>query len=158
MERKSFVGTALQQFIRDYGVLELFTFNGAAEQVKRKTEFMKQVRKYSIDYHIIEPHRPQQNRAETIIREMKRRWFRQMVKHKVPKRLLDYSIVWACKIMSLTSNSAFSLEGCTPAEQITGKTPDISEYLDFGFYDWVWFKENAGLGENKIGRWLGVVH
>jgi hypothetical protein len=43
-------------------------------------------------------------------------------------------------------------------EQITGETPDISEYLDFGFYDWVWYKDNAGIGENKIGRWLGVSH
>ena len=43
-------------------------------------------------------------------------------------------------------------------EQITGETPDISEYLDFGFYDWIWYKDNAGLGENKIGRWLGVAH
>ena len=43
-------------------------------------------------------------------------------------------------------------------EQVTGETPDISEYLDFGFYDWVWYKDNAGLGDNCIGRWLGVAH
>ena len=43
-------------------------------------------------------------------------------------------------------------------EQLTGETPDISEYLDFGFYDWIWYKDNAGLGENRIGRWLGVAH
>jgi hypothetical protein len=158
MERKSFAGTALRQFIRDYGVPELLTFDGAAEQVKPKTEFMKQIRNHDIDYHIIEPNRPQQNRAETVIREVKKRWFRQMVKRKVPKRLWDYGIVWACEIMSLTSNSVFSLDGRTPVEQITGETPDISEYLDFGFYDWVWYKENAGLGENKVGRWLGVSH
>ena len=158
MERKSFAGAALRQFIRDYGVPEQLTFDGAAEQVKPKTEFMKNVRKYEIDYHIIEPHRPQQNRAETVIREVKKRWFRQMVKRKVPKRLWDYGIVWACEIISLTSNSAFSLDGRTPMEQITGETPDISEYLDFSFYDWVWYKDNAGLSENKTGRWLGVSH
>jgi hypothetical protein len=57
MERKSFAGTALRQFIRDYGVPELLLmFNGAVEQIKPKTEFMKQVRKYGIDYHIIELH------------------------------------------------------------------------------------------------------
>jgi hypothetical protein len=60
--------------------------------------------------------------------------------------------------MSLTSNSSFHLDGRTPLEQVTGETPDISEYLDFGFYDWVWYKDNAGLGENCIGRWLGVAH
>ena len=39
-----------------------------------------------------------------------------------------------------------------------GETPNISEYLDFGWYDFVWFKEDAGLGETKIGRFLGVSH
>jgi hypothetical protein len=158
MEKKSLAGAALRQFIRDYGVPEQLTFDGSAEQVKPKTEFMQQIRDHHIDYHIIEPYRPQQNRAETVIREVKKRWFRQMTRRKVPKRLWDYGIVWACEIMSLTSNSSFSLEGRTPMEQITGETPDISEYLDFGFYDWVWYKENAGLGENCIGRWLGVAH
>ena len=28
---------------------------------------------------------------------------------------------------------------CTPEEQLTGNTPDISEYLDFGVYDCVWY-------------------
>ena len=43
-------------------------------------------------------------------------------------------------------------------ERVTGESIDISEYLDFGFYDWAWYKENAGLGETKLGRWLGVSH
>ena len=45
-----------------------------------------------------------------------------------------------------------------PLENVTGETPDISEYLDFGFYDHVWYKDNAGLGETLPGRWLGVSH
>ena len=35
---------------------------------------------------------------------------------------------------------------------------DISEYLDFDFYDWCWYHENAGLGLTKLGRWLRVAH
>jgi uncharacterized protein with GYD domain len=31
-----------------------------------------------------------------------------------------------------------------PIESVTGETTDISEYLDFGFYDSVWYHENAG--------------
>lgn len=37
-------------------------------------------------------------------------------------------------------------------------TPDISEYLDFDFYDWALYRTNAGLGEVKLGRWIGVSH
>ena len=43
-------------------------------------------------------------------------------------------------------------------EQVTGETPNISEYLDFGFYNWVWYKDNTGLGEHCIGQWLGIAH
>ena len=43
-------------------------------------------------------------------------------------------------------------------EALTGETPDISEYLDFGFYDLVWYKETAGLGEIQLGRFLDVSH
>jgi hypothetical protein len=39
------------------------------------------------------------------------------------------------------------------------EAPDISEYLnDFGFYDLVWFKEDAGIGEIKLRRFLNVSH
>ena len=41
---------------------------------------------------------------------------------------------------------------------MTGETPGISEYLDFGFYDHVSYKENAGLGMTAIRRWLGLYH
>ena len=158
METKAMAGSALRQFVRDYGVPERLTSDGAAEQTGPKTEFMKIVRKYDIDHHLSEPYRPNQNRAESVIREVKRRWFKHMVKRRVPKRLWDYGIVWVCETMSLTANSTFSLAGRTPMEQVTGETPDISEYLDFGFYDWVWYKDNAGVGENSFGRWLGVSH
>lgn len=158
METKSKAGLALRQFIRDFGVPEQLTSDGAPEQTGAKTEFVANVRKYGIEHHVSEPNRPQQNRAEAVIREVKKRWFRQMTKRRVPKRLWDYGIVWVCETMSMTANSSFALGGRTPLEQVTGETPDISEYLDFGFYDWVWYKDNAGVGDNSYGRWLGVSH
>ena len=158
MERKSMAGQSLWQFIRDFGVPEQLTSDGASKQTGSKTEFMQNVRKYEIQHHVSEPHRPQQNRAESVIREVKRRWFRQMTKRRVPKQFWDYGIIWVCEVMSLTANLSFALEGRTPVEQLTGKTPDVSEYLDFGFYDWVWYKNNAGVGDNMFGRWLGVSH
>ena len=50
------------------------------------------------------------------------------------------------------------MDGGVPLEKITGETEDIQDYLDFGFYDRVWFHENSGLGERGLGRWLGVSH
>ena len=60
--------------------------------------------------------------------------------------------------MQLTASFASYLQGRTPLEALTGETPDISQYLDFGFYDRVWFREDAGIGETKLGQFLGVPH
>jgi hypothetical protein len=60
-------------------------------------------------------------------------------------------------VQRTTSSSRYA-NGRTPIEIITGETPDLSEYLDFGFYDWVFFKENIGMGVVALGRFLGVSH
>ena len=58
--------------------------------------------------------------------------------------------------MQRTSTQAGGLDGCIPIEFVTGETVDITEYLDFRFYDQVWYHENAELGEWIHSRWLGV--
>jgi len=57
--------------------------------------------------------------------------------------------------MQWTASHSGELNGRTPLEFNTGETPDISQFLDFAFYDWVWYHESAGLGELHLGRWLG---
>jgi hypothetical protein len=52
MATKSAAGDGLRQFIHDFGRPERLTFNGSQEQCGKKTEFMKNVRQYSVDYHI----------------------------------------------------------------------------------------------------------
>jgi len=57
--------------------------------------------------------------------------------HKgVPKRLWDYGLTWMSEI---NNHTAWGPDYCTPYEDITGNTPDISEWLDFDFYDWCWY-------------------
>lgn len=48
----------------------------------------------------------------------------------------------------------------TPYEVITGNTPDISEFLEYSWYQPVWYYEPRTFPrENKqLGRWLGVTH
>ena len=69
------------------------------------------------------------------------------MKCNVPKRLWNYGIDWVCETGNVTVNSSRYADGRTPIEHITGITPDISEYLDFGFYDWVLFKRNGGVSD-----------
>lgn len=105
-----------------------------------------------------EPQRYNQNRAEAVIREAKKKWYRICIRKKIPKRLWDYALRWVCEIMQRTANTSRSAKGHVALKQITGETPDISEYLDFGFDDYAWCWENAGLGEAQLVQWLGVSH
>ena len=121
------------------------------------TEFMMQIRQHGIDYHISETQRHNENPAEGVIREIRKKWYRILVRKHVPKRLWDYGFVWVSEIMSMTNICSRSIgESIVPMTHITGETVDISEFLDFGFYDRVWYKENSGLGPESPGRWLGV--
>ena len=73
-------------------------------------------------------------------------------------KLWNYGFIWVSETNSMTITSAGGIEKFIPLTQVTGDTVDISEYLDFGFYDRVWYKENAGLGPERPGRWLGISH
>ena len=91
-----------------------------------------------------------------MIREMRIKWFRVMLRKKVPHRLWDYGLKWVAEIMQRTAGSEGSLHYCTSLEEATSETPEISEYLDFVFYDWCWYNDNADLRESKLGKWMGV--
>ena len=81
-----------------------------------------------------------------------------MVRRQVSRELWDYGIRWVSETTSLTHSSAGKLEGVIPITQVADETVDISEYLDFGFYEQVCFKYNAGVSPFEPGRWLGVSH
>lgn len=156
MESKSMAGDALRQMCRDYGIMNHLTMDGSKEQTAKVSLFMQTMKKNDIKFHITEPFRHNQNRAETVIRELRRKWFRTMIRRRVPRRLWDYGLKWCAQVMSRTSNSVFSLNGRVPIEYVTGETVDISEYLDMSFYDWVHYIEGEKLEAPSIGRWLGV--
>ena len=97
-----------------------------------------------------------QNPAEGVIGELRRKWYRIMVRKRIPKQLWDYGLRWVSEISSLTHTTAGTLGSIIPLQQVTGETPDISEYLDFSLYDEIWYKDNAGASPFEPGRWLGV--
>ena len=117
---------------------------------------MKQIKKHNINHHTTEANLHKQNPAKGVIRELRCKWYRVMVQKQVSPRLWDYGMKWCANIMSLTHTSAGYINGCIPLSRVTGETSDISQFLDFGFYDYVWYKDNAGLGPQLPGRWLGV--
>ena len=63
-----------------------------------------------------------------------------------PNRLWYYGIDYVCETKNLTVNISTYSDERNPLEIITGDTPDLSEYLDFEFYDWVTYQNNSGIG------------
>ena len=75
-----------------------------------------------------------------------------MPREKVLHILWYCGIKWVADIMHRTAGSAGYLHYHTSIEEVAGKTIDISEYLEFSFYDLCWYNDNNGLGDTKLGK------
>ena len=160
MASKSQAGHALAQFIDEVGVPACLTADLAGEQTGASTLFSKLVRHHRIDIKWSEKGTGKQNhRAEREIGLLKERWRRRMADLNVPKRLWDYGLVYEAGILNRVARGQ---DGRTGIERLAGDTPDISEWLDFSFFDLVWFHDNSK-GDTtdeqpSLGYWLGVAH
>ena len=68
---------------------------------------------------------------------------------------MDYQIVWECQNYTRTCHNGKDIG----LERLTGDTIDISEWIDFEFYDLVWYWDDLDdEAKPSIGRWLGVSH
>ena len=152
-KRKAEVSFGLDTFIDDVGAPETLILDNAGEQTGHDSDFMKIVRKNHIGFRNTEPHSPWQNRAEDAIKKIKHRWKRLRRKTNCHRRLWDYGMRYEAELLARIAGA----DGRTPLEKVTGDTPDISEYLDFDFYDPVWYLHETG-EEPQIGRWLGIAH
>ena len=81
-----------------------------------------------------------------------------MVKKGVPMQLWDYDVSWVSEVMSMTHSSSNSVNVGILLTNVTSKTVDISEYLDFFFYEKLCFKDNTGLYLIEPVSWLGISH
>lgn len=153
---------SLQDFADDVGIPALIHSDLAASVEGRHTDFQKLVRKLRTRMKYTESGRSNQNHAaEHEIGELKTRWRRRMFKTHCPRRLWDFGLVYEGEILSIMSRGR---DGRTGQEEISGQTPDISEWLDFEFYDLVWVLNRTALkmdttdDERLPARWLGVSH
>ena len=140
------LGYLYGDFCHDFGIPKHMTFDGYFSQPVWNTLFMKTVSKYDMQYHVSIPRRSNKNPVEGSIRELKKNWYPIMHNNRVPKRLWDYGLVWIIETGNRFVSSTCYESSRTPLKYITEETPNISEYLNFTFYDWFTYRENAGLG------------
>jgi hypothetical protein len=111
-------------------------------------------------YHFkqTEPYSPWQNAAESTIREIKKGSGRKMITAKSPKVLWDDCLELEAYIRSHTAYDIYGLKGEVPETIMTGRTPDISPFAEYQWYQWVkFYNETAKYPNNKyvLGKYLG---
>ena len=151
---------ALRRFTDDVGIPAKLKSDMAASFVGQHTDFQALVRRLGIDMTFAEPYRHNQIPSVDIaIRDLKRGWRSKMRKRNVPRRLWCFGLEHQARLMNFIPRGRNDRSGY---EIVTGRTPDISEYLDFDFYDLVWYWRSAhpSLSEHdrELARWMGVAH
>ena len=163
MESKSIanIAAALSEFIDDVGVPDTLICDLAPEQTGKQTGVMKLIRRRNIKTRNAEKGRgiTQNQRTETEIREAKAKWKACMQSSQVPPRLGDCCLVYIAKIQCLLAHGIDQRPGI---EFLTGNTVDISEWLDFDFYERVWYWDQKKMDmtdeQARLGCWLGISH
>ncbi|KAL7570573.1 hypothetical protein ACA910_017625 [Epithemia clementina (nom. ined.)] len=159
MKSKRHAGDALQSFVDDVGIPSDMVSDLAGEQVGENSKFFKRARELKIRMRHTEARTPKQNRCKAEIGTLKRLWRSRMTRNHIPRRLWDYGLVYEAEILSRTARGP---EGRTGIEELTGDSVDISEWMDFAFYDLVWFwhypHPDVASPGRELGRWLGVSH
>ena len=74
-----------------------------------------------------------------------------------PLKFWDYCAERRVLINNLTSMDLYLLQGSNANAKITGQPGDISNLCQFGWFDWVYYKDknNFPYQEEKLGRCLG---
>ena len=69
---------ALKLFLKEYGAPDSIVTDGLREQTSKGTIWQSTLRKNGITGVVTQPHRPNQNPAETVIRELRKKWYQAM--------------------------------------------------------------------------------
>lgn len=156
MKTKGEAGDKLNIFITSTGIpLGLIT-DGAKEENLGKWEEVR--KKFLLPQRTTEAASSWQNRAEREIGETKNHYRRIMDRKQVPEALWDFGLTYTTDIRKIIARP--TLDNRSAYEILTGNTPDISEFLDFEFYQWIKYYEPTAFPASRehLGRWLGKAH
>ena len=98
---KSLAGLRLENLTKNIGIPNTIIYDAAPEQVSTNSYLQKTMGKCKIRRHQRKSYSQWQNRAEDSIRELKRRWKWRMIKHRPPKGVWDFGMVYESDILSI---------------------------------------------------------
>eukprot|EP00804_Cyclotella_cryptica_P019581 CCRYP_014330-RA/>CCRYP_014330-RA protein AED:0.31 eAED:0.31 QI:0/0/0/1/0/0/3/0/417 len=115
--------------------------DGAKEM--RLGEFARKCKEASCLLQSTEPYSPWSNSAEREIRELKKGAARKLTRSGAPRRLWCFALEYEAYVRSHTAHDIYRLDGRVPETVVSGKTADISPFCEFGFWDWVKFRDQG---------------
>ena len=127
--------------------------DGSGEQTM--VEFRIKARQADCHIKQMEPYSPCQNAAEHAIKELKKGTTQKMIKSNLPRVLWDDCLQMEAEIQSSMVNNVYELYWEVPKSKMSGETANITHISKFGWYDWVYFKDNAITYLND--KWVGLV-
>ena len=76
----------------------------------------------------------------------------------VPLGLWCFALEYKSYVRSHTAHDIYKLDGRVPETIVSGETADISPFCEFGFWDWVKFRDDGIAFPNDpmiLGKYLG---
>ena len=147
--------TALHWFCKQIGVpVSLIVDAHKAQTSSKVKRFCDQV---GTTLRILEKGTPWANRAELYIGLLKEAVRKDMRASNSPMVLWDYAIQRRALIHNSVPRPLFQNNGLTPHAATFGSEGDISNICNFGWYEWVYYRDHGNFPENKqkLGRVLG---
>ena len=153
MERRSEAPDTLHRFVDEIGIPGEMLTDGAPELLSKEWRALCQ--RHKIPMKKTEPDSPWQNPSELAGGILKRKVRRLMKQTGSPIRLWDYCWEYVSSIRNSTATDHYLLDDLTPHQKVTGSTPNITELIQFKWYDWIWYYDIRDPLHEVLGRYLG---
>ena len=154
-------GKSLIKFTDNVGIPDLLLTDSVTKFTSKGTEFVKEAWCMHIHLHTTKQGQKNQNHAaKREIGMLTKHWKLHMAMKNMPKHLWGFGLVYKAKIMS---RMACGSDNHTGYEEVKGQMPNISEWLDFEFYDLVWWLDHPMKHDvtdyvHRLAWWLGISH
>ena len=156
IKKKSDAPSALDRFLHDVGIPSQLLTDGAKEL--HLGQWGQTCQRFTIPQKLTEPYSPWQNHAELAGGIIKRKVRNLMRRTNTFVRLWDYCWDYCVYLRSITAHDHIYTDSVTPFQKIYNYSPDISEFVQYEWFEWVHYFDPNDPQRELLGRWLGPAH
>ena len=156
MKSESDILSAVRMFCKEVGAPNAFVCD--PHQSNTEKGVRQFCNKIGTTLRILEERTQHANRAELFIGLMKEAVRKDIRATHAPLRFWCFAAERRAAIFTLTAKNRFQLQGQNPYLATLGEMGDISHLCNFGFYEWVYFRQGSApfpKMTEELGRCLG---